>query len=242
MEKKGIKGTHFATELGISKNAISEWKSGKAKPSTDAVVKIANYFDVTTDYLLTGTHPKTQPPPKTERESTMSSKSNQNKDLARDAIRICLENPTLYKGQQIEVQEPAPAELWTKAVLPIVTKSFGIISKTRAEELIYVAMNDVHFPDYMYPNHEEMSMLRNIAERNDNALVEGYCEFLRKYEEISSLIPESIPDSQEKSDAELLGTALYQRLVALGKIDPNAPITEELISSIFDSIVKNLGA
>ena len=54
MVATGVKGTTLAGELGLSKNAVSEWKSGKAKPSTDAIMKIAQYFGVTTDYLLLG--------------------------------------------------------------------------------------------------------------------------------------------------------------------------------------------
>ena len=54
MAARGIKGIKLATELGLAKNAVSEWKSGKAKPGTEAIIKIADYFGVTTDYLLTG--------------------------------------------------------------------------------------------------------------------------------------------------------------------------------------------
>lgn len=46
--------THIMLQLGLSPNALSEWKKGKAKPSADAIIKIAKYFDVSTDYLLTG--------------------------------------------------------------------------------------------------------------------------------------------------------------------------------------------
>jgi len=42
------------TELELSKSSISEWKKRKAKPSTDAVIKFAQYFGVSTDYLLLG--------------------------------------------------------------------------------------------------------------------------------------------------------------------------------------------
>ena len=44
----------FLTQLGLSSNALSEWKKGKAKPSSDAIIKIAEYFNVSADYLLTG--------------------------------------------------------------------------------------------------------------------------------------------------------------------------------------------
>jgi len=54
LDENGVKGTHLALEIGLAKNAISEWKKGKAKPSTDSIIKLAKYFNVTTDYLLTG--------------------------------------------------------------------------------------------------------------------------------------------------------------------------------------------
>ena len=52
--KKGITREQFATDIGVAKNAISEWKSGRIRPNIDVVVKIARYFGVSTDYLLTG--------------------------------------------------------------------------------------------------------------------------------------------------------------------------------------------
>ena len=40
--------------LKISKTAISEWKSGKLKPSTEALIGISQIFNVSLDWLLTG--------------------------------------------------------------------------------------------------------------------------------------------------------------------------------------------
>lgn len=45
---------HVFEKLGIPKNALSIWKTGRANPSADAIIKIATYFSVSTDYLLTG--------------------------------------------------------------------------------------------------------------------------------------------------------------------------------------------
>jgi len=44
----------------LSHNSLINWKSGRAKPSVDAIVKFAHYFNVTTDYLL-GLEPPTEP-------------------------------------------------------------------------------------------------------------------------------------------------------------------------------------
>ena len=41
-------------ELGLSNSAFSDWKKGKGRPSLDAVVKFAEYFDVSIDYLVKG--------------------------------------------------------------------------------------------------------------------------------------------------------------------------------------------
>ena len=39
-------------KLGLSSTSFSDWKRKKANPSTEAIVKIAKYFNVSTDYLL----------------------------------------------------------------------------------------------------------------------------------------------------------------------------------------------
>ena len=38
----------------LSRTAISDWRHGKANPSIDAIIKLAAFFQVSTDYLLTG--------------------------------------------------------------------------------------------------------------------------------------------------------------------------------------------
>lgn len=38
--------------LGISQQALSKWENGKTQPDNDSLVKLANYFNVSTDYLL----------------------------------------------------------------------------------------------------------------------------------------------------------------------------------------------
>ena len=38
--------------LGIHSNSYQAIEYGKTKPALDTVIKLANYFDVSTDYLL----------------------------------------------------------------------------------------------------------------------------------------------------------------------------------------------
>lgn len=54
VEKSGLTDKTILQESEISKSSLTEWRKGKAKPSTDAIVKLATYFNVSTDYLLLG--------------------------------------------------------------------------------------------------------------------------------------------------------------------------------------------
>lgn len=54
LEEKGISAYKFTSDLKLSSGAVSDWKKGRSKPGADAIIKIADYFGVTTDYLLTG--------------------------------------------------------------------------------------------------------------------------------------------------------------------------------------------
>lgn len=47
----GITEYKLEKEAGLSFGTIYTWRKGKSKPSTEAIVKIAKYFHVTTDYL-----------------------------------------------------------------------------------------------------------------------------------------------------------------------------------------------
>lgn len=57
-DKLGLKDAVVAKETGISKSTFSEWKSGRSKPKTDKLQKIADYFNVSLEYFTTGTEPK----------------------------------------------------------------------------------------------------------------------------------------------------------------------------------------
>lgn len=42
----------LATLLNVSQNAVFNWENEKREPSMDTILKIANYFNVSTDYLI----------------------------------------------------------------------------------------------------------------------------------------------------------------------------------------------
>jgi len=60
LDEKNISANKMATDLQLPNSAFSIWKKGQSKPSSDAIIKIANYLETTTDYLLTGKLTDTQ--------------------------------------------------------------------------------------------------------------------------------------------------------------------------------------
>ena len=57
-EIKGISQTKLAKDLYIGRSTISEYESGIKQPPISALVKIADYFDVSLDYLAGRTDKK----------------------------------------------------------------------------------------------------------------------------------------------------------------------------------------
>jgi SOS-response transcriptional repressors (RecA-mediated autopeptidases) len=51
-ELKGLRQEDVANVFSYGKSTISQWESGKNEPEYEIVIKLAEYFDVTTDYLL----------------------------------------------------------------------------------------------------------------------------------------------------------------------------------------------
>ena len=50
----GMSQTDMAKQLGISTSAVGMYEQGRREPSVDMLIRIAQLFDVTTDFLLTG--------------------------------------------------------------------------------------------------------------------------------------------------------------------------------------------
>ena len=52
LKQRGISAAKMMNELGFSSGLYSQWKSGKQRPSWEKLIKIADYFGVSMDYLL----------------------------------------------------------------------------------------------------------------------------------------------------------------------------------------------
>ncbi|MBO5197599.1 MAG: helix-turn-helix transcriptional regulator [Lachnospiraceae bacterium] len=53
-DEKNCKDSDVAKATGITKSTFSDWKVGRSAPKNDKLQKIADYFGVPIDYLMTG--------------------------------------------------------------------------------------------------------------------------------------------------------------------------------------------
>ena len=49
---RGISQIQLANKLGVTQQSVSNWENDNILPSIEMLVKIANFFEVSTDYLL----------------------------------------------------------------------------------------------------------------------------------------------------------------------------------------------
>ena len=50
--EKGIGQNRLDKDQGLSNASISYWENGKQEPSASAIFKLANFFEVSADYLI----------------------------------------------------------------------------------------------------------------------------------------------------------------------------------------------
>lgn len=98
-DSKGVKDSDVVKATGITKSTFSDWKSGRSKPKNDKLQKIADYFGVTIDYLMTGIEDKKESPVLTARDERDITKSL---DHIMSEILSGDDGPLYYNGQEID--------------------------------------------------------------------------------------------------------------------------------------------
>ena len=95
------KPSTVAFELGINKSNVSNWKNNGYTPRGEALNKIADYFGVTTDYLL-GAEAEKAPTPEGERPITFDDFTyafyNESKDLPDEKKKMLLDMARFMKA------------------------------------------------------------------------------------------------------------------------------------------------
>ena len=52
MENKDVNAYRLAKGAGVTPSSVSVWRLGKSLPSIERLAKIAQFFDVSVDYLI----------------------------------------------------------------------------------------------------------------------------------------------------------------------------------------------
>jgi len=52
--KKGLSQQELSKLLGVNQSNVAKYENNKVKPNLDVLIKLADLFEVTTDYLLRG--------------------------------------------------------------------------------------------------------------------------------------------------------------------------------------------
>ena len=81
LEESGATQKEICADLGIRNQKLSNWKTGYSEPNFDDIVMLAEYFDVSTDYLLGAAEDEIAPKAKTP--GTLKSDENELLDLYR---------------------------------------------------------------------------------------------------------------------------------------------------------------
>lgn len=99
LQKYGVTSYKVSKETGVTQTSLSNWKSGRNTPSTKTLQKIADYFGVSVDYLMTG---KEDP-----KEKSKKLTARDERDIAKDleSIMSKLSNqedgPASFEGTDI---------------------------------------------------------------------------------------------------------------------------------------------
>lgn len=99
MKQRGINAKTLTEKCQLPASAITEWSKGKAKPSTESIVKIAQYFNVSTDYLLGVTTEKTPFVEDEERSKILNSVISDLSDLPENLQKQALDYVRFLKSQ-----------------------------------------------------------------------------------------------------------------------------------------------
>lgn len=90
----GFNQTIVANALGINYFTLGKWEQGRAEPSADDLVRLADFFDVTVDFLLG----------RTDEFNVVRSENkeaNQISELERKILAVVREYPKAYEKEAL---------------------------------------------------------------------------------------------------------------------------------------------
>ena len=101
-EKNGLTPSGAASKIGFNRASVTVWKNTGKAPTQELLLKIADFFGVTTDYLLTGEETKKAPAQEGEREIGFDDFTyafyEESKDLPDEKKKMLLEMARFMKA------------------------------------------------------------------------------------------------------------------------------------------------
>lgn len=106
-EKSGLSQSELATRLNIAKSTLAMYETGKREPNFDMVQRIAEFFDISIDYLLCRTDDPTPPIEEKEKINIM------------DLKKALMEKELTWGGQKLKKEDQ---EVLRKIILAVLER------------------------------------------------------------------------------------------------------------------------
>ena len=117
LQTYGVTPYKVSKETGVSQSTLSDWKLGKITPKSDTMKKIADYFGVTVDYLMTGKDAD-------KKESKLTSKDERDISKTVNALMEKLESndgaPLFFEGTEMSAETKILFEQQLKSLVTTV--------------------------------------------------------------------------------------------------------------------------
>ena len=99
LRQAGVTAYRVSKETGIGASTFSDWKKGRSTPKQEKLQKIADYFGVSVEYLMTG---KNSSPDKAELTAKDEREIGRDLDRIMKEIRNGEDGPLFYNGVETD--------------------------------------------------------------------------------------------------------------------------------------------
>ena len=127
VKEHGLSGTRFGEIIGLSKSPLTDWKNGKSKPTLDQIIKICEYFSISSDEILFGKTQKT-------------SLSDKEASLLEDFKKLDKREQQIVLGKISEM---------------IYNKKMEESSEKLSSKVLWNLLADSDYKDQLVPKHKE---------------------------------------------------------------------------------------
>ena len=99
-KERNVSQQKLAQALGVSRSTVAMWETGPNQPDYETLLRIADYFEVSTDYILERTKEKISSPPSdplSEEDAALLEAFHAASSETRNNIYLILRLPELLK-------------------------------------------------------------------------------------------------------------------------------------------------